>query len=353
MRFRALEIGSGDAFVIEANGKQILFDSGGSKSLIKKLLKSNRKIDLAICSHNDSDHANGFLGLLEDPEFEIDEIWLPGLWVPVLDFVIEAAINKKSVHLIFKSFEEYNEIKETNHELAYDSLVEQSDISIGDFDSKLQVISELSENDYFLSAGYNNLDWYLNESIKLDRIIKIAGLAYEKGSFIRWFKPDENEPPKDTLDHGHGLRPLNSREILKIDRLKPNNFAKLLFLTNENKYSLVFEFHHDDKPIVVFSADSDYSFLSGKTYSNNVIVTAPHHGSESNASVYGKITGDKIIWVRSDRRSRQRPGSSFKKLTHKYCLACGIKKHKEEICFKFNTKDHKWILKKALKCNCK
>lgn len=45
MKFRALEIGSGDAFLIETEKEKILFDSGGSGSKIKNLIKNNQKIN--------------------------------------------------------------------------------------------------------------------------------------------------------------------------------------------------------------------------------------------------------------------------------------------------------------------
>ena len=131
MKFKALEIGSGDAFLIETGEKQILFDSGGSKSRIIHLLRNNRKIDLAICSHNDSDHSHGFIGLLEDPKFEIAEIWLPGLWIPILNFIIEERVNKDLIHLFFESIDEFDKVREERNEsYDYNSLVEETNIFI-------------------------------------------------------------------------------------------------------------------------------------------------------------------------------------------------------------------------------
>jgi len=353
MKFRALEIGSGDAFLIETDGKQILFDSGGSKSKIRDITKNNKIIDLAICSHNDSDHSNGFIGLLESPSYEIKEIWLPGIWVPILDFIIEKGINRKLIDLHFENIEEINQIRNNNEEeFNYSSLVEESDISIGTFDDKLQLISEIEDLDYFLSHRmiyYHH--WFNNEFINLDRILKIAGLAYKKGSLIRWFKPDNNNP---TIQNpNYSFTPLNSREIVKIDRVDASNFFKLLYLTNENKFSLVFEFYYEDKPIITFSADSDFSFLSSRTYNNNIIVTTPHHGSENNSIVYQKLKGDNIIWIRSDRKNTHRPCLNFKNLSDKYCLSCAVRNHKIEICFEYDYKNYKWNWIKGIKCDCK
>lgn len=351
MKFKALEIGSGDAFLLETEGKQILFDSGGSKSKIRDLTKKNKTIDLAICSHNDSDHSNGFIGLLENPSCDIKEIWLPGIWIPILHFLIEEGINRGLVDLYFKDIEEINQIKnESDETYDYYSLVEETNVSIETFDDKLQEISEIEESGHrYLPHLFHYHHWYKNEFINLDRIIKIAGLAYKKGSKIRWFKPERQNP--SIQNPSYNFKPLNSKEFTRIDKVSANNFLKLLFLTNENKYSMVFEFHKENKPIIVFSADSDFSFTSGLSYKNNIIITAPHHGSESNKVAYNKITGDKIIWIRSDRKSRKRPCQDFKNLNDKYCLSCAIKNHKEEVYFQLNTSSN-WIRTKGLNCNC-
>jgi len=323
------------------------------------LIKNNQKIDLAICSHNDSDHSNGLIGLLKSPLFEIKEIWLPATWVPILDFIIEKGINGELDYFLHEYIEESNlAINDNKKSLDYSSLVKESNISIETFDDKLQFISEIETLDYFylyrlIYHHHWPINEFINEFINFDRIIKIAGLAYKKGSLIRWFKPENNNPA--IQDPNYGFKPLNSREIVvgdKIDKVDRSNFFNLLQLTNENKYSLVFEFYTENKPIILFSADSDFSFLVDKTYKNNIIVTAPHHGSGNNAIVYTKIIGDNIIWIRSDRRNTKRPCSDFKKLSDKYCLACALKNQKKEICFEYDFKNYKWNYRKGIKCTC-
>ena len=359
IRFKALEIGSGDAFLIETEGKQILFDSGGSKSIIKKLLKNNKKIDLAICSHNDRDHSNGFIGLLEDPKFEIVEIWLPGLWLPILNFLIEEGNKQELFQLFFKNKEKIIKFQKNNNEIYYNSLVEKSDIHVKSFNNNLKCISEITDDaqNYYHQYKFPNCHqlycynrWYKKEIIRLYRITKIAGLAYKKGSIIRWFKPENNTPFIKTPDYN--FKPLNSEEVVRIDRVSGVNFFKLLYLTNENKYSLVFEFYKGEIPILLFSADSDYSFLTNKNkvYNNNIIVTSPHHGSKNNEIVYTKITGYNIIWVRSSGERRGEPCSQFKSLSNKYCLTCIKKNIKKEIEFQLINKRWKYI--KGTYCDC-
>jgi len=58
-----------------------------------------------------------------------------------------------------------------------------------------------------------------------------------------------------------------------------------------------------------------------------MIVTAPHHGSESNAYAYKRFwreTSGKIstIWVRSDGRFKRRPGPSYLSMPQRYCTLC-------------------------------
>lgn len=128
-RFSALEIGSGDAFLLEDsdNNWNCLFDAGGSKSKIVSLLKNKKrrikKINLAICSHNDGDHANGFIGLLKEPDIDIDEIWLPYWWSSILQYAVEQDIDWYEVEKITsrindKSIKDYNpkSMFSANHE---------------------------------------------------------------------------------------------------------------------------------------------------------------------------------------------------------------------------------------------
>lgn len=355
LQFKALGIGSGDAFLIEDENKTILFDSGGSKTKLVKLLKKKiKKIDLAICSHNDIDHTNGFIGLLESSDIDIEEIWLPGLWASILQFV-------KSLRL-----EDYEKIIEpiyTQEILApenqsYSSLFQESSISIGNFDNELCYLSEYTKIcETFLQhrlcyhRHYHPFDF--KQLIELGRIIKIANLAYQKCSKIRWFEPTQS-CQYNFVDYG--FKALNSIEILQVKKLKDvGSLIQALCLTNENKYSLVFEFYHNDIPVIRFSADSDCNCQSMPSYNNNIIITAPHHGSEANKIVYDVkqgIHGTDIIWVRSDRKSRKRPCDEFKKLKNKYCLACFAKKLKPEIYFKYNDSTKSWDYKAGDRCVC-
>lgn len=377
LRFTALEIGSGDAFLLEDSDKNwnCLFDAGGSKNKIISLLKRKgiNRINLAICSHNDIDHANGFIGLLKS-DLDIDEIWLPGTWSSVLKYVRDNGIGPEEIKCMVNVEHEYKErnLEDTGFLNADGSIIRLNEMiplldpksiePIEDFDDNLSVISEAVEQELhrFSMAWWSLYDeyyWLRSERkmeakqplllLALDKIIQIGGLAYRKGCKIRWFDSVGSCKIKN-MDYGFVA--LNSSEIVKVQKPKDAySFSLLCCLTVENVYSMVFEYRKNGIPIIRFSADSDCTAQS--TLYNGAIVTAPHHGSEANANVYGAIKGKDIIWVRSDRKSSKRPCPDFKALNNKYCLACYKNNTKCEICFEFNG--NQWEYRNGIRCTCK
>ena len=356
LKFTALEIGSGDAFLLEDGERKILFDSGGNKTKIVTLLKKKgiTKIDLAICSHNDVDHANGFIGLLNS-DIDIDEIWLPGLWANLLQFVKDNGIVWEKESQYIKKYENFCMNK---NEFEIDTLFdkEKESISMDTFDDELSYFSELIESSEFhedMGCLYYQCIRHapntLNLIINLDRIIKIAGLAYQKGSKMRWFEPLSSQTK--AIGIGYNFFVINAREMCVVQKIKElTEFLFALKLTDENRYSLVFEYQNNNSPIIRFSADSDCTYQSYSPYVNNIIVTAPHHGSDANAIVYKNLKGKDIIWVRSDRKSSKRPCVDFKKQPRKYCLACRNRNFKSEIHFEFQG--NKWQHKSGNNCTC-
>ncbi len=78
-RVTFLDVGQGDAAVIEWEGKVILIDAGPSyKKVILPYLKSRGicSIDLAILSHPDKDHMEGLLLLAEEGEIPVRTLYL-------------------------------------------------------------------------------------------------------------------------------------------------------------------------------------------------------------------------------------------------------------------------------------
>ena len=182
--------------------------------------------------------------------------------------------------------------------------------------------------------------------ISIDRIIEIANLAYKHKCKIKWFEPTDGcthySIPRSNFTA------LNSTLKRQVNSIKDQqSLAFALYLTEVNKYSLVFEYYDKKTPIIRFSADSDYE-CGSLPYNSSIIITAPHHGSEANANVYGAFdphhNKDNIIWVRSDalNKTQGRPCDEFKLRSNKYCLACKHRKSnkKREVCFEY--KNNRW-----------
>ena len=71
MKLRALKAEHGDAFILSTNNAQILIDGGASGTYQRSLRPSlemlpDRRIDLAMVSHIDSDHIDGILDLVAE-----------------------------------------------------------------------------------------------------------------------------------------------------------------------------------------------------------------------------------------------------------------------------------------------
>src|SRR5207249_4625174 len=70
LRVRALDVGQGDAFLIELDGRTLLVDGGPDPArLLAELGASlppwNRRIDVIALTHAHADHAAGLIGVLE------------------------------------------------------------------------------------------------------------------------------------------------------------------------------------------------------------------------------------------------------------------------------------------------
>lgn len=70
-----LDVGQGDATLIQYKTQQILIDAGPSDDILEKLGKHmpfwDRTIELAIATHMDADHIKGFLYII--PRYEIEK----------------------------------------------------------------------------------------------------------------------------------------------------------------------------------------------------------------------------------------------------------------------------------------
>ena len=102
-RFSALPLGSGEAFLLQTKhvdkNRAVLVDSGNLSAgtphpLVAandKIASNLRRIDIAICTHHDMDHARGFQSFADawcSTQREIGEFWLPGRWSAAIPAVL-------------------------------------------------------------------------------------------------------------------------------------------------------------------------------------------------------------------------------------------------------------------------
>lgn len=181
LSFSALEVGQGDAFLLEKDGWKCLFDSGGSKSGLESLLKNKRinHLNLAVCSHNDFDHTNGFLGILDtNSKITVDEIWSPGLFGSIIQYVMDNGIPREILEP-----EDYP-IDDINLESLYDR--ELRVISCDEFEDNMPMYIGFMD---YAHRDMRHKFWpyfrfslkELSLLIKLKNIEKIAKLAYQHG----------------------------------------------------------------------------------------------------------------------------------------------------------------------------
>ena len=192
--------------------------------------------------------------------------------------------------------------------------------------------------------------------IKFNNIMEIAVLAHNHNCKIKWFEPTRKFNSYQIYSNFVALNSTLKHQIQHIKNTEA--FAMCLYLSKENEYSLIFEYCKNGIPIIRFSADSDLTCQSRLPYPENIIVTAPHHGSSHNAIVYNNLDGDDIIWVRSDTvtggtGNKPRPCDAFKSMKNKYCLACKSFNFISEISFEYDPWHKKWQHIRGEQCRCK
>lgn len=427
--FTALQVHSGDAFLLRNGEETVLFDSGGSRDKIlvclNEVFKQSRKklkrpIDIAICSHGDDDHAKGFIGLLEK-HYPIKEMWLPAVYQSIILYAADVLVGNFDASTLFGKtdlpqkytsltkeeiekliervkgatrIEDYadriNKLhkfvcdnSECFNESSNDSKIEDScdktneTLWVRDLSALKRRCKRYRKDKESTDCGINRLVNSIcasNNAIDKDslcrlvrmfclfdndvkNIIDIVQLVLNhnrcsNGSRIRlrWFL-------WTGINDDHLLQekffPLNCEEITHM--FKAKNLPSFLFLTLQNRESLVFDYYGKyGHPIVRFSADSDCVNQSFKPY-DNVIITAPHHGSPHNSIVYNNLVFNTVHWVRSGwiKNKGWTPCNDFKNQKNKYCQRCKsvipeLKPTKIELEFNGNI----WIHKSGNKCSC-
>lgn len=341
-KFTAIPVGSGDSFLLEKHGKKIIVDGGRSQKYLRNYLKHKAKIDnidVVVCTHNDIDHSGGILGLLDASCcIGVNEVWLPASWSYQLPSLLRCPY--KFARVAFREYcenpnnydwemqdfasstPEYGNFvhencpKGENFNLK-ELIVQNKDLRFCDFSLKICKKS-------FAGCCHPTFTKLLNLA---ENIKKITTAAVKKGCEIRFFEYLALGFHPQPCGGEAWLCPVNSVE-LSCPVTKHISPLQYLYLSESNRQSLVFYSPEtEDDPGVFFSADSNLDFkIAYPPPTRHIIVTSPHHGSESCKDSYDKIKKwvnlDYSIWVRSDCKSKTRPCKEYIALNHKYCTIC-------------------------------
>lgn len=367
-RFIAIPVGQGDAFYLDDDRFSTLVDGGRSRSTIAALFKTvTRKdgVDVAVCTHNDADHANGILGFIE-AGLRCGELWLPGRWLGALPEVLRPFVDVFAI--LTENVAEVRDLgleQETVGTAAIEAYAKRLHVDVED-DAPQEVGAELGEggwpeslvplleqpghwdmvpsawdwpwspDDWFLSffryhrglePGGVQLLWSAIEAAH--RIRSIAIEAFHRGIPVRWLEFDVSNPSGGVKM----LRPLNARLIARV-RPMVGPLLSWLALSASNKESLVFwSPPTKTRQGVLFTSDSDLAGVRLPSQLGGAIATAPHHGSEANAASYAAVASavnpqaPSITWVRSDGRFRSRPGPTYVSIrepARRFCTICRL-----------------------------
>jgi hypothetical protein len=362
--FQSIRVGQGDAFFLNKFDKTALVDGGRSvMDFCKRFISSTglTKVNICVCTHADADHSSGILGFLE--ELGADEVWLPGSWTDRLmdmlqkpdDFfeeIVEDVRNlvvSDNVDNVNISLQNIGDKKQENKyklgtledkeikDIRMDKLLtviediyDRENVSLSFVSNPLSYVFHFPFPKYWAN-GIGSIHDRAKYSLLLeafstaDRIRKIAIASFHSGAIIRWFDVNYQEVGGGIPSF---LVPVNAREIVSISRRKLGAL-EYLALTQSNKDCLVFESPADDSfPGVLFSGDSDFSFPHKIAWAKGMLITAPHHGSESNSKAYQRVVSENprcndFVWVRSDSFRIRRPGNSYLNAPgRRYCTTC-------------------------------
>lgn len=344
MKLTALPVNVGDSFLLRDEDKVILVDGGMSEERILQLLNQehipDNHIDLLVCTHYDADHINGIIGILKSNKFTFKELWLPEI-LGSIGYTLS-----KKIKELFKDLRE-NELHIELQDSHCKSIFKSHDDN--------EIHHDAAENNSFEAIDTKVLDDFVNHSyswyyepfryyhdfgvnhkmmLTLKSTASLISNALHSGAYIRWFKYSGYTH----RTYGFDLYSENAIQI-DITLFDSKRFFLTLYhlsLSDINKYSLVYMYQKENVPDVLFSADSDLSFYSQTVaMKDNSIVTAPHHGSSANDNAYQKISGNNLVYVRSDRSQQKRPGQGYLSQLKRYCTICRNHTLKQKVEFNY------------------
>ncbi len=387
--FVAIGVAQGDAFVVKRRDDFVALIDGGKSvagfyTEFRRATKRN-SVDVVVCTHNDADHANGIIGFLQ-AGLHCKEVWLPVSWADRLNDLFDPAGFARELvdNVAGLGDAEIADIRDTD--TFFERLangreangIEDTEESV-DAEELAERTLEEDGGDYIELSRYPLFYWYpdwwfirmrelrtnhprfriLIEAIAAgERIKQIAQLAFHRGCRIRWFEYSHSNSSGGIPGK---LVPVNAREVHKV-KVSKSSALMYLALTITNKQSLVLCSPQDSgAPAVLFTADSDLAFPNTVPWSDGMIITAPHHGSEANATAYQRFQREMLnpvstVWVRSDGRFKSRPGQSFLNLRGTgvpvFCTFCrGALRPKQDLVFTASSQS--WNPVNTQSCFCR
>lgn len=263
--YEILKVGDADVIIIrhfvDNEPYVILIDAGnaGDGLLIKRhLLKyyGSTYINLAICTHPDSDHKDGFFDLLLDDEVTIGEFWLtdPACFIDEQD-IKRYRSHENAVTAVRKIWNKSTDSKLNLIDLALDKCIGNVFTVIDGFKHKNLPITVLGPT----------ADYY-GEIVK-NMVAQYGILTYKessKGDYDEAFRIDDDEI-KSVIDTVEDNSPFNASSLIIL--YQPGD-EKLLFAGDANTTSLQMMLEK-------------YKWLRDVN-----LLKVPHHGSCHNLNTY-------------------------------------------------------------------
>lgn len=392
----ALNVGSGEAFLLETTVDDrawtLLVDSGkrtrGNPHPLALAINNTSpgisRLDVCVCTHQDSDHAAGFSTFAEAwiaAGNEIGEFWLPGRWgTAVKGLLINPArtvyyiargaviaaeiIAEEEVDVALTSSEDWDVAGEViRRRLGPEVIANSREYQVGEdgrFDQDPLASLGLSEDEVDKVVTERETYAYLEPLFLAVRpatsatVLSLLAVAIEAAESIRrialsalthkipirWFDFGQFEDGRTPSGGEPGLlEPINSVELLRppvSDR--PDVLFASLFLSSQNVESLVFlRPEIGGEPAALFLGDSRLAFgeipplrsfaIHAQAPQREVIVTAPHHGTRQNDHAYDVVnawlsaTGSTAKYLRNGGHWKQSLGT-YKTMADKVCAQC-------------------------------
>lgn len=410
----------GESFLLRRDGRSVLVDGGWKRDNVAKVLtqlfSDMAHLDIVLCTHGDGDHAGGLPNLLNQWAGRVGQVWLPGQWVDVIPKLVldpktfltslvrelkaELEVSSEDIRRIIRDDDDQAEAisaEDTSRSKTKDDISSDHVIFGEDgFDSNLleapkepewfaslrnladEIIGDVAAERAFASARNSVLrrrrragdalqskiaNYWLKLIKTAEAVRGIAVSAIRHEIPTRWFDFEEFARTRKSKGGVRGfLVPINA-----IEQAPPPTIAPLYrLLTQVNEESLVFLAPPKrDMFGVLFCGDSPLgdgvnyinSFLPCRDYRHwPMVVTAPHHGSESNGAAYNHLRSwaNTAVLLRTGGSTKQ-PGKTFLAQNHclKLCAKCPKARRKPLVTGVIGYQSYwPWMMAIGRRCKC-